>query len=368
MNILIVIRLFCIEILIICFNSQGLDVNKVTDPEIKIKQVNIVDYLPRHYAKDGTVDYTTYIQEAIDKNDNLTFPEFPLLVNSRGLTIGSNKTIVFLKGSKLRMQSNSKTHYSVLNLNDVSNVKLHNPVIVGDRYEHLGSKGEWGMGISIKGCENIEIYGSKISNCWGDGIYLGQTNANRVNRNIVIKNAHLTKNRRDGISIISVDGLVLENVFSSFHDGTKPMCGINFEPNNPSCRIKNVKVVNPRTEHNKGSGIQIGLRTLLGRGLQKVDIKIINHIDIGSQSFAMKVAANRKPGIVGGSIDGLVTIIKPSWYKTIGDRPLAFVTDQPNLKVIVVSPKVKNSNGMELGLSGIKAILNKHSNGDLRIL
>lgn len=327
----------------------------------------VEDYLPRGYVTNGTVDYTVFIQKAITNHDKIVFPGFPLLVNDKGLKIGSNKSITFLNGSELRLKSSMKTHYAILDLKGVENVSLYNPVIIGDRYHHLGQKGEWGMGISIKGSSNIKVFGAKVKNCWGDGIYLGQDSKIKVNKDILISKAVLTKNRRDGISIISVDGLVLEDVYAGYQDGTKPMCGINFETNNPTCQIKNVKVVNPRTEFNQGSGIQIGVRTLLGGGKQKIDVKIINHVDEGSKSFAIKISCKRKEGVQGGDVSGLVTIINPTWNSTIGDRPMAFMTDQRNLKVTVLSPKVKKSNGKTLTSNEVRSVLNKHSNGYLEI-
>ncbi len=49
--------------------------------------------LPVGYVKNGTVDYTSYIQTAINNNSNLVFPAFPILINDKGLNIGSNKVI-----------------------------------------------------------------------------------------------------------------------------------------------------------------------------------------------------------------------------------------------------------------------------------
>jgi hypothetical protein len=322
--------------------------------------------LPAGYVKDGSVDYTDFIQTAINQFDNVIFPGFPLLINDKGLKIGSNKHLRFMKGSELRMVPSTKTHYAVLDIKGVSNVTIHNPVIKGDRYRHLGTSGEWGMGIRINGSSNINVFGADISECWGDGIYIGQ-NKRLNSKNIVIKDARLRKNRRDGISIISVDGLVLENVYAAYQDGTKPMCGINFESNNFDCEIKNVKVINPRTEFNNGSGIQLGLSTMLGGGSKNIDVTILNHVDVGSQSFALKVACKSKPERNRGSVVGNIKIINPTWNGTIGDRPLAFITDQQNLKLTVLSPKVKNSKGSVLSSKQVKAILNKHSNGDLKV-
>jgi hypothetical protein len=323
---------------------------------------NITKDLPFGFVKDGSVDYTQYIQPALIKYTNIVFPGFPILINDKGLTVPSDRRLTFLPGSVLILKPSVKKTYNIINLRGASDVVIRDPVIKGDRNTHLGTEGEYGMGIAIRGGKNITIDNAKISECWGDGIYIGQ-DGNTVPKNISIKNAVLTKNRRDGISIISVDGLLLENIYAAYTNGTKPMCGINFETNNPKCEIKDVKVINPKTEYNGGSGIQVGIRTLLGGQAKKVNIVIINHEDTGSQSSAVKVACNRKSGTYGGSVDGMVSIINPFWTATGSGKPLVFSTDQDALKVHVFKARVKDRKGIMLGSSETKALLNKHANG-----
>lgn len=326
---------------------------------------NLITDLPVGFVKNGTVDYTGIIQNALNRHSNVVFPGFPLLVNDKGLTISSNQTLTFLPGSVLVLKPSSKKTYNILNLKGVSNVVLKDPVIKGDRFAHLGVEGEYGMGIAIRGGKNIEIYNARISDCWGDGIYIGQAGKS-VPTDIIIKNAFLKKNRRDGISIIAANRLVLENVYAAYTDGTKPMCGINFEPNNPDCEIRNVKVINPKTEYNGGSGIQLSIRTLLGGGAKKVDVVIVNHVDNSSARSALKVACNRKSDTFGGSLEGLVSIINPNWILASSAKALVFTTDQPDLKVHVFKAKVKDHRGILLGSSATQALLNKHVKGNLR--
>lgn len=326
---------------------------------------NIVDNLPEGYVKDASVDYTSYLQEALDLHDNLVFPGFPILVNDNGLKIGSNKTLTFLNGSELRLKPSSKKSYEVISIRDASNVKISNVSIKGDRYSHLGTEGEWGMGIAIRGSKDIKILNARIVDCWGDGIYIGQTQTNKTSHNIRISDAYLAKNRRDGISIISVDELLLTNVYAGKQDGTLPMCGINFEPNNSDCEIKNVIVSNPRTELNGGSGIQIGIKNLLGGRDKKIDIQVLGHSDVGSGKFAVKISCNRKEGNTQGSVSGLVDFQSPSWYNTFSGKPLLFVTDQQNLKVKISSANIKNARGYTYSAEEIKNLLTRSAGANL---
>ncbi|MBC7746059.1 MAG: right-handed parallel beta-helix repeat-containing protein, partial [Flavobacterium sp.] len=312
-------------------------------------------------VKDASIDYTGYIQEAIFKYDNLVFPSFPLLINDKGLKIGSNKTLTFLKGSELRLKASSKKSYAILDLKGVSNIEIYNPVIIGDRYKHLGDEGEWGMGISIKGSKNVKIFGAKIKDCWGDGIYIGQVDDRITCQNIYIKDAYLSKNRRDGISIISVDGLILDNVYAGYSDGTKPMTGINFEPNNAYCELKNIKVLNPRTENNGERGIQVVNRTMLEENDKNTDIVIVNHSDIGSPKNAFKLACNPTDD-VRGKMYGFVSIINPNWVRSSkNDIPMDVSTNQANFKITISSPKVTFMNGKVLPYNEIFDLFMKQS-------
>ena len=61
--------------------------------------IMLTDYLPRNFVRDGSMDYTSFIQIALIKNPNIVFPDFPVLINDSGLEIPSNRTLTFLKGS-----------------------------------------------------------------------------------------------------------------------------------------------------------------------------------------------------------------------------------------------------------------------------
>ena len=306
---------------------------------------SLLRYLPQSYVRDGSVDYTRYIQQLIDENRNITIPGFPILINDGGIKIKSGRTIEFEKGSVLLLKPSRKTKYSMLHLENITNVRLIAPVLSGDRFSHLGSEGEWGMGIGIYSCSNITIIDPKIRNCWGDGIYLGRTNY--VNKNIRIINAHLTFNRRDGISVISVNGLNLEDCYSGYNNGTLPMTGINFEPNSSKDEIDNVVVTNPVTEHNGSNGIQFTLGRLLSSiGKKYINIKVINHKDRNSGRFPFKFTVSRRPHEP-GEISGSVDIVRPNW-RNYGEKPIYFSLSEGNVKVSLFSPILAENDGKHL--------------------
>ncbi|MDB5013432.1 MAG: right-handed parallel beta-helix repeat-containing protein [Daejeonella sp.] len=318
--------------------------------------------LPAGYVTDGSVDYTTYVQTALNKNANITFPAFPILINDTGLFLRSNQTITFLTGGEIRLAPSAKEVYNIIRISEVSNVTLINPVVIGDRNKHVGLTGEGGVGIGIRGSSNITLVNPNVRECWGDGIYIGQARSIINSTNITIKNGYFKRNRRAGISIISVDGLLLDKAYAGYSDGVAPKCGLNFEPNNPSCTMKNITVNNLTTAKNTGQGVQIGLRQMVGSGDRFIDFNFTNLVDNGS-NIAFKVVASPVIGTTGGHISGLVSVSKASWSASSSGFPLYYSTNQPNYKLALSTISVTDAGGISLSQSTILALIKRCVNG-----
>lgn len=305
--------------------------------EVPQSKAYIINYLPRNYVKDASIDYTSIIQNVISLNSDIVFPDFPLLINDDGLKIPSNRTITFLKGSELRKEPTFNPGYAMLLMRNSDNVRLINPVLKGDRYQHLGEKGEYGMGISIYGGSNITLLNPKITEMWGDGIYLGAEH-NNIPTNISIKNAKLIYNRRNGISIISVDTLNLDSPYAAFTNGTKPMAGIDIEPNNKNQQVKNVTINNPRTQENGGPGIMIDVGNLMGGGEKKVNIIVNNHIDTKSNTGSK--TSSRIRDASGSSITGEIVFINPQWINNSFKAVTTLLYGKSDVHLIIENPKI----------------------------
>ncbi len=329
----------------------------VPNPKLGTRNMpfSIENILPLKYVKDGSFDYTNYIQQAINTYNNITFPGFPILINEKGLMLKANSRITFMPGSKLILKPTSKSNYSVLQLRNVSNVILINPVIIGDRDLHQGTEGEWGMGISIYSSSNITITGGNITNCWGDGIYISRTKNDYSSTMIHISNTSLNYNRRDGISVISVNGLLIDSVYSANCNGTLPMSGINFEPESSKDDLENIEIRNVRTENNPGNGIQIGFNKLYGGSNKNIDIKIINHTDKGS-NIGFKISDNVSRRVGNETISGTVLVQEPDWESNALSPMQTSIYDK-QLKLRIYSPVIEKTAGKKLKQGQIKDIL-----------
>jgi parallel beta-helix repeat protein len=85
---------------------------------------------------------------------------------------------------------------------------------------------------------------------WGDGFYISDSSAN-----VTVCNAVADNNRRQGLTVTSANGVVIENSTFQNTNGTYPSSGIDIEPNNGET-INNIQILNSKFAGNWGSGIQ----------------------------------------------------------------------------------------------------------------
>jgi polygalacturonase len=138
--------------------------------------------------------------------------------------------------------------------------------IVGLVLQNLGwnrwygqyEKAEWRMCLALRGCANVQILGLTLRDSGGDGIYIDGGKRNPC-REIHIRDVTCDNNYRQGISVISVDGLLVEN--SRFNNtwGTPPSSGVDIEPDDPDQKAKRIVFRNCRFEDNYGDGIEVYL-------------------------------------------------------------------------------------------------------------
>lgn len=141
-----------------------------------------------------------------------------------GIVVEDNTTLV-INGS-LILTPNEYSNYDII-LVQGKNINISgNGVIVGDKRNHNGTLGEWGMGIDILQSENVNISNLTIMDCWGDCIYVGDDS-----ESVIIRNCKIDNGRRQGISVTSGNNIVINNCEIMNIGGTNPEYGIDIEPN-----------------------------------------------------------------------------------------------------------------------------------------
>lgn len=141
-----------------------------------------------------------------------------------GLTITSNTELII--DGTITLKPNSLKSCNMIGVSGENISISGRGVIIGDKYSHIGTQGEWGMGIRIKNSKNVLIENIVIKECWGDCIYIGQSS-----ENIKINNCNLIDGRRQGISITSANEVYIEQCKISKVRGTSPQYAIDIEPN-----------------------------------------------------------------------------------------------------------------------------------------
>jgi len=217
-----------------------------------------------------------------------------------GLNVNTGNVIEFENGAILQAIGGNLGNYKILAINNVNNVIIKNPTIIGERDTHIGTTDEWGMGISIQISQNIKITNASCSKCWGDGIYIGD-----LNENLIFENTICDSNRRQGISLISCKNLTMKNTKLTNTSGTLPSCGLDIEPNPTTVYgLENINIENIYTDNNNNAGIAIYL--MYSKNTDKIiSINIKNHIDKNSINGMYIGCADK--------LIGSINIEKPIW-------------------------------------------------------
>lgn len=155
----------------------------------------------------------------------------------------------------LKAIPNNVTNYNVLMIADAMDVQVMGGKILGERNQHLGTKGEWGMGIGIYGSANVRISNMVIADCWGDGIYINDNKAKtNASAFVGLKNVISRNNRRQGLSILKASYILVDSCKFIYTNGTSPQAGIDIEPNYDTA--SNITIRNTECAYNAGAGIQ----------------------------------------------------------------------------------------------------------------
>ena len=149
-----------------------------------------------------------------------------------GIVLTDNQKLIMSPSALLMTIGNSSNKYHVIYAFGRDNITISGGQIVGERKEHRGKDGEWGHGIQIDGCTNVTIKDVDISQCWGDGIYLGYYGVqSKYTEHVTITNCNLHHNRRNNLSITDASYINIDRCKFNNASGTDPQYGIDIEPN-----------------------------------------------------------------------------------------------------------------------------------------
>lgn len=220
------------------FDQSNLSDNQILD--------NLM-VLQRDDMKQKVVVERDYVVELSDKRPT-------------ALSVFSNTN--FLLKSTISIKGNNLQRYNIVSIAKRENVKFTGGVLRGDVGTHqyvAGSTSEWGFALFISQSTNVVVTDVTTTLCTGDGIYISGGEEKGIglygtaSRNIVLKRCILDDLRREGISLVHADGVLIEDckaVNMGRSEYTPPSFGIDIEPNKNKA-VRNVVVRRFVTENTR---------------------------------------------------------------------------------------------------------------------
>lgn len=308
---------------------------ELTDNSIIAELIITEPMNPKQFGAygDETHDDTDAIQKCFNNCHNIIFDKGIYMIDAYTSIKPLSNSIIDLGDATIKCITNDLSNYQMIFLKNVSNVKISNGNVVGDRDTHTGVSGEWGHCIRVDGSSNIELSNIKISKGWGDGLYVLNSS------NVKTYGLYINNTRRNGISVISADGFISTNDYVENIEGTAPQSAIDIEPNTTTDYLKNI-ILNNFTAYNcSGNGISIPM-TNLGNN-NEVTITINN-----------PKISSCKDGIAESNVGGLsgrLVINNPQIYNVLRNainfiNPVNDATIQNCIKIYVNNAYIENFN------------------------
>lgn len=253
-----------------------------------------------------------------------------------GLILKSNVNLVLDNKTTLQAIPSDISEYAVLYVGEQHDIRVSGGRIVGDYENHRGIEGQHGMCVWIQSSNNIVIDGCDISQGWGDCIAVGckwnssiLPGSNR-SRNITVSNCKLHNSRRQGISVVGCENLLIRNCHIYNISGIGPQAGIDLEVN--FADYPNVKCVfdGVRIENCKGGGI-IGYTTpthgviIRNSSIQSVQLTCVDDVNLLSSNVPYVTIDNYYDApddtvIIKESLIKTLTLYSGGYYDFIADN------------------------------------------------
>jgi hypothetical protein len=251
---------------------------------------------------DDTAVFQAALNAASGQNWTLYIPVPPIspyLVNP--LFVQSNTTLLFAPGVVIKAAPGYGGDDCLLSITNVTNVTIigYGATLTMPKAEY--TSGEMRHTLNIRGATNVTVEGLSCNDSGGDGIYIGEGSPKNYSENVTIQDVTCNNNRRQGMSIISAQNLLVSHSNFTNTNGTAPQDGIDIEPNHSTNRLVNVRIENCVTSGNAGDGIQVYLNTMDGTSLP-VSIAVTDHIDTSPAGNGCYIAGNDKANPVTGAV------------------------------------------------------------------
>jgi parallel beta-helix repeat protein len=206
---------------------------------------------------DGRANDTAAIQAAIDEvtaGGTVLVPDGIYMVSTLPRETIRPKSDMVLRLSPravLKAIPSNQKRVALLRISNASNVTVIGGTLQGQRSKLKGAPGG-GMGLRIdNGSSKISILNMAANDMWGDGFYVEGAS------DVTLCGVTADNNRRQGLSIIQGDNILVKNSLFQNTNGERPGAGIDLEPDERAQAIDNIRIQSSRFLDNAGPGILI---------------------------------------------------------------------------------------------------------------
>jgi len=213
----------------------------------------------------NTTDATDALQSALDdrsantvivRNMGAPWVVKPIFIRR------DNLNIVFQDGAVLQSQTGYGTTQSMLSCNGYKNITITGYGATFRMNKNEYTSGQWRHCLALNDVTNVQVSGLTFRDSGGDGVYIG----NFVRKpgqyycdGVTIRDCLCDNNRRNGISVVSAQNVLIDRCVLVNSNGNDPQEGIDFEPNWNYERLVNCTVSNCYIKDNYNSCIGINL-------------------------------------------------------------------------------------------------------------
>lgn len=218
---------------------------------------------------DGRTDDTAAIQasiHAVPRGGTVFIPDGTYMLDAAGedrLQLKSEMTLRLSPHATLKAIPTASEKYALLTIRGAFNVTIVGGTLEGERDAHMGDIGQAGIGLRVdQGSENVIISGVTAKKMWADGFYIQDA------KNVRLCGVVADSNRRQGLSIIQADGVVVSGSVFQDTSGTRPSAGIDIEPDRQEQAINNVRIERSHFLRNAGAGVEINAKKGPATGIE----------------------------------------------------------------------------------------------------
>jgi len=277
--------------------------------QFQVRVINAVSLLSFGDAGHGGDD-TAVFQRALDSvaGQSLTLlvpaSASPCLV--KPLFVRSSTSLQFAPGVVIQAAPGYGDYDCLLNINGATDVTISGYGATLQMPKQEYTEGEHRHALNINGSTNVVIQGLNCNSSGGDGIYISglsffDPSLKPYSENIVIQDVTCDNNRRNGLSIISAQNLLVSHCNFTNTNGTDPQDGIDIEPNWSTDWLVNIRIEDCVTANNVGNGIQVILSNMNGAS-QPVSVTISRHVDQRSGQNGYRITGAGEANPVTGAV------------------------------------------------------------------